>query len=303
MHAYSIPARSAAERDAGCDTARCRHVPQDLRTGFTILELLTVMGIVSTLAALILPAIGSAREAARNLQCTNQLKQVGLALHNYHDQFGCLPAGWQWEQSRQSAYGWAVPLLSYLEERAVYEQTDRNRLIGDPINATARRTTVAVLLCPSDIIEPRFTLYEENELSGLSIPLVELPTANYMGVFGTLEADDGIPAPPGDGTFLESRPVRFAEFERGLSNTFVIGERTMDRVPSTWLGIDARGEDAACRLVGNAWIAPNCRECDECEFSSRHFGGANFLWGDGRVELVSETIDFLEYRRMARRFQ
>ena len=94
-----------------------------------------------------------------------------------------------------------------------------------------------------------------------------------------------------------------AELQRGLSNTMLIGERTTSLLPSTWLGVDFRGEDAACRLVGTAYTSPNCRECDECEFSSRHAGGANFLWGDGRVQLVSETIDTAEYRRFARRFE
>jgi prepilin-type processing-associated H-X9-DG protein len=86
-----------------------------------------------------------------------------------------------------------------------------------------------------------------------------------------------------------------------MSRTLVVGERTMARVPSTWLGVDLRGEDAACRLVGSAMTHPNCRECDECEFASRHAGGANFLWADGRVDLLSEAIDSAEYRRLARR--
>ena len=75
----------------------------------------------------------------------------------------------------------------------------------------------------------------------------------------------------------------------------------MARVPSTWLGVDFRGEDAACRLVGNAETSPNHPTCDECEFDSRHPDGANFLWGDGHVRLISENIDSVEYRRLARR--
>lgn len=271
------------------------------RPGFTILELLTTLGIVGILAAVILPAVSSAREAARRIECVDHLRQIGLALHNYHDQHRCLPSGWQWEFSGMSAYGWAVPLLPHLEEGAVHRQVDRNRSLGHSAHGTARQTSLPLLLCPSDIAEPTFTLYAEKGPSGSAPALVDLPTANYVGVFGTFEADDEIPTPPGDGVFIGAQSVRFAEIRGGLSNTIVVGERTMARVPSTWLGVDFRGEDAACRLVGNATTSPNCGACDECEFDSRHPGGANFLWGDGHVRLVSENIDSVEYRRLARR--
>jgi prepilin-type processing-associated H-X9-DG protein/prepilin-type N-terminal cleavage/methylation domain-containing protein len=276
-------------------------LPSRDRRGFTILELLTTIGIVGALAALILPAVGAARESARRIECVNHLKQIGLALHHYHDQHRSLPAGWQLAHSGESAYGWAVPLLSYLEQEPLYRQIDRHRLIGHPVNEAARQTSLPLLLCPSDIAEPTFTLFAEASPPHSPTPLVELPTANYVGVFGTFEADDEVPPPPGDGVFIGPRPVRFSEIRRGLSNTIVVGERTMARVPSTWLGIDFRGEDAACRLVGNAAISPSCDPCDECEFDSRHPGGANFLWGDGHISLVSKSIDSIEYRRLARR--
>src|SRR5688500_12683629 len=79
--------------------------------GFTVLELLVTLAIVSALLAIVVPALSAAREAARRVECTNHLKQLGLALHNYEDSFRCFPSGWQWENSGQSAYGWAVPLL------------------------------------------------------------------------------------------------------------------------------------------------------------------------------------------------
>ena len=271
--------------------------------GFTILELLTVIGIVSTLAAIILPAVGSAREAARRMQCVNQLKQIGIALHSYHETAGSLPAGCQWEATSQSAYGWSVPLLPYLEQKAIYDQTDRNRLLTDPSNTQVRATSIGLFLCPSDITEPTFLLSWEDEVTDASGPLFELPTASYFGVFGTYEPDeDDLPIPPpGDGTFIDSRCFRLADLHRGTSNTMMVGERTMARVPGTWLGVDRLGADAACRLVGNALTSPNCDLCDECEFASRHPGGANFLWADGRVSLVSESIDSTQYQTMSRR--
>jgi prepilin-type processing-associated H-X9-DG protein len=71
--------------------------------------------------------------------------------------------------------------------------------------------------------------------------------------------------------------------------------------PSTWLGVNFRGEDAACRLVGSAITSPNCMSCDECEFSSRHRGSANFVCADGHVDVVADDISPIEYQRLAKR--
>jgi prepilin-type processing-associated H-X9-DG protein/prepilin-type N-terminal cleavage/methylation domain-containing protein len=279
------------------------------RAGFTILELLTVVAVIAIVLGVTLPAISSAREAARKVQCVNRLKQIGIALHNYHDVYRSLPAGWQWERTEQSAYGWGVALLPYLEQPAIYRRIDRNRLIDDPANTFVSQTSLSAFLCPSDIYDKNFTLFrddgdEEDELTTAPIepliPLVDLPTANYIAVFGTIEPDDDIPIPEGDGAFPGARCNRFSVFTRGLSNTLFIGERTMGRVPSTWLGVDSLGEDATCRLVGSAIDGPNCAACDECEFDSRHPGGANFLWGDGHVKFISETVDSKTYQTMSR---
>ena len=286
------------------------------RAGITIIELLVAMSVMGVLMAILLPAVSSAREAARRMQCVNQFKQIGLALHAYHEVSGSLPQGWQLESSQESGFGWIVPLLPYMEQRAAYEKIDRNQPLADATNDQARRMSLAGLTCPSDMTQPTFQLYPEGPspllTSGSSLAstsaaasdpatLLELPTASYVGVFGTIEADDSFPAPPGDGAILCHRTVRFAELSRGLSNTLLVGERTMARVPSTWLGVDVLGEDAACRLLGSAMTSPNCRDCDECEFDSRHPGGSNFLLGDGSVRMISESINRDEYRRLARR--
>ncbi len=130
---------------------------------------------------------------------------------------------------------------------------------------------------------------------------MRLPSANYVGLFGTIEPDDGYPPPPGDGVIVVGQVVRLANLQRGSSQTLVMGERATATIPSTWLGVDFRGEDAACRLVGSAMTSPNCATCDECEFSSRHVGGAMFLWADGHVDLVPHDIDAAIYRRLAQR--
>lgn len=291
---------------------RCfRRAPD--RDGLTILELLVAISIIGLVAGLLLPAIGAARESARRMQCVNHLRQIGIALHNHHDAIGHLPTGWQFDPGKTSAYGWAVPLLPYFEQDSLAAQIDRQKPIQHPANALARRTELQAMLCPSDLAEPTFVLFEGDEdedddedalhtllaAAAPGTPLVELPTANYVGVFGTIEADDSVPAPLGDGTFLENRSTRFAEFRRGLSQTIIVGERTMAQVPSTWLGICLSGEDAAARIVGSTLEGINNPLADEADFSSRHPGGANFLWADGHVRFVAETVDLREYHRWA----
>lgn len=261
------------EAAIGCLGRRRREPSACQRSGMTVLEVLVTLGVISTLVSLTLPAVQASREAARRTQCVNQLKQIGLALQSYHEQWSCLPSAWQFERTGNSQFSWNVPLLPWLEQSAVYRQVDRSRRLDDAANLSSRGTLIPQLVCPSDIIEPTFILYKEAAVISSSEPLVSLPTANYVAVFGVSEPDDSIPASLGEGAFAGVRPVRWEELRRGLTSTLLIGERTMAKVPSTWLGVDVRGEDAACRLTGNAATSPNCALCDECEFDSRHVGG------------------------------
>jgi len=289
--------------------------PFPRRAGFTVFELLIVVAIIGVLAGLLLPSLGSARESARRVQCTSHQREIGLALHNHHNANGALPVGWKSDPSTQSAYGWAVPLLPYLAQPALFAHIDSKHRVGSPIHDLARATPLSMMLCPSDITEPTFVLYQADEDeedkdslvalpdafgSSATMPLVRLPTANYVAMFGTMEADDSIPAPIGDGAFLENKTVRFRDFARGLSNTITVGERTMAQVPSTWFGVELAGEDAAARLVGSALEGINNPLADECDFSSRHPSGANFLWGDGHVSFISEDIDLQLYHQWSR---
>jgi prepilin-type processing-associated H-X9-DG protein len=126
-------------------------------------------------------------------------------------------------------------------------------------------------------------------------------------VFGVAEADEAydphaISDPLfGEGCIVHNQRIRLTSLDRGLSHTLLIGERTMAMVPSTWLGVDLRGQDSTCRLVGSAITHPNCSSCDECEFGSRHAGGAVFAWADGHVALVSEDVDSIAYQQLAQR--
>ena len=290
---------------------------QRFARGVTVLELLVAMTIVGLLVGVLLPAVHAAREASRRVQCVSNMREIGLALQICHNASGSLPMGWEFDPTSQTAYGWGAALRPYLAQPGLHSQIDKRLPLGDASLRAARETSLDIMLCPSDIAERSFTLYLADEASHDDahalradeptesgsdelVPLIELPTANYVGVFGTLEPDDSIPAPLGDGAFLENRATSFRDFERGTSHTMVVGERTMAQVPSTWLGVDLQGEDAAARLVGAALEGINQRHADECDFSSRHVGGANFLWGDGHVRFITENIDLDEYHRSAK---
>lgn len=291
------------------------------RRGFTVLELIVAMGIVGMLIALLLPALMAARESGRRVTCGTHLREIGVAMQQYHDRAGRLPLAWRpADNDHQFAYGWATQILPDLEQSNRWRQLSfRDRPGALPENSP---DSLPVLLCPSDITEPVFELWEEMGAhnaaaavasvgNGSAVEpahrLITLPTANYQGVYGTVEADEADEAPRntgssfGDGSVIHDGKVRWADLERGLSNTLIVGERTMAMVPSTWLGVDLRGEDAACRLVGSAMTRPNCGECDECEFSSRHAGGSLFAWADGHVAIVNDDVDSITYQQLAKR--
>lgn len=289
--------------------------------GFTVCELLVVISCIGVLLSLLLPAVIHAREAARRTTCCIQLRELGIAVHAYHDRQRKFPTAWRSLTSQSSfVRGWATELLPELGEESVGE------LLRTPSTAMRQLSNVSlpILLCPSDITEPTFQLLpdedvtplatvtaaratDEEKLSGMPMTL---PTASYVGVYGTTEADEQDPRDvdlddvvlPSDGTIVHDRRVRMADLERGTSKTLLVGERTMATVPSTWLGVNLAGEDAQCRLVGSAITRPNCDECDECEFSSRHSGGANFLWADGHVELIGDDVETTLYRQYSQRF-
>jgi prepilin-type processing-associated H-X9-DG protein len=285
------------------------------RTAFTIVELLVVTAIIALLSALLFPAVMSAREAARRTHCANNLREIGLAVHEHHNAVNRLPQAWQEAADVTSGYGWAVELLSYLGETSIRQNIAENLPVDAVQNDAARNSDIEIMRCPSDISESSFYLYREMKAAGnahaesagssaatsYDVAIIQLPTANYAAVYGTVEADDGFPAPPGDGPIVHGRRVCIEDLQRGQVHTILVGERTMAMVPTTWFGVDFHGEDAACRLVGSAITAPSCDFCDECEFSSRHSRGSNFAWADGHVCLVSSDIDAEAYRTLAKR--
>jgi prepilin-type N-terminal cleavage/methylation domain-containing protein/prepilin-type processing-associated H-X9-DG protein len=285
---------------------------QNTRSGFTLVELLVVIAVIGILVALLLPAVQAAREAARRTTCFNNMKQIGLAMHMYHDINKVLPPGWIAHRPGtrspfwfgEPGWGWATRILPYLEQENVSDNLLHFEFpITDPVNAEVRLKNIPTYLCPSDPGEPKFLLPAGGPYhgSGGGYQPLELARGNYLGVFGTLDFHDVCePGEPdyngcrGDGAFFLERGVRFADIIDGTSNTLIVGERSSKWAPSTWVGMVTGGEHAPARICGIGLFPPNSEEEEEHyshNFSSYHPSGTNFLLGDGSVRLISETIE------------
>ena len=293
------------------------------KSGFTLVELLVVIAIIGVLIALLLPAVQAAREAARRSECISNLKQMGLALHNYHDVQRYLPLG-KWGGSAQKKYSTHTLLLHYLEESNVYGLIDFTKNYDHADNAPARAAVVPVFLCPSD--------------SSSGLPAGWAGT-NYHGCEGnTLFKAENTGA---NGLFYNGSLLRMADVLDGLSKTAAFSER----LKGDWSnaiatersdlfgpgGSPTTLDDAvnACRALdvsnlsnqnlsnsGAPWIAgavdnfigfqtvapPGDRSCvfppgkSSLSANSAHPSGVNVLRCDGSVYFVSESVDIQVWR-------
>ncbi len=280
--------------------------------GFTLVELLVVIAIIGVLIGLLLPAVQSAREAGRRASCINNLRQIGIALHNHIDSRGALPAGWLPGGKRKAEWGWPVMMLPFLEEEPLYSelsvstQTLRDA-IENPPTRLLLQTRISGYRCASDTTP---TLLPGGQNNGPQYNRLfdcdncptdfEPATSNYIGNGGLLDPRPVIGS-NGNGIFWSEEPVRLEAISDGLSKTFAIGERNERCRAATWIGVrNPPGPD----MWGSYWVRARVsiklndprpvRPTNTCTegFSSNHPGIGNFLYCDGSVNQISENINF-----------
>ena len=197
------------------------------RSGFTLIELLVVIAIIAILVALLLPAVQQAREAARRSSCKNNLKQIGLAMHNYHDVHSALPYGFysfegdpNFSRNRDS---WFQRLLPFVEQAALYDQYERSTGPQVWSDAEAARTRIATYLCPSN---PEYAY----TTSGMGAYF----RGNYGANSGSINGQGTTTS--SNGLFFRNSRIRFADITDGTTNTILVGEGVVRRVDTTGSG-------------------------------------------------------------------
>ncbi len=281
-----------------------------LRTGFTLIELLVVIAIIAILLALLLPAVQKAREAARRTQCRNNLKQLGIALHNYHDTHNILPPqviSSEWDVLSPvhgfptGWWSWRARLLPMIEQSAMYVGMDslkHDSVAGMDTYSAYLATSLPIYRCPTDPnSEKRYTEHFPWSSGPISIAI-----ANFFGIRGSTEHV------PGDGMFpARNIAVRFRDVTDGLSNTFMLGERAADDNAYWGWWSMGTGEDGEGFLDFVLHCGEGLRPglssdpADLSHFWSVHDGGAFFMMGDGSVQFLSYSIDFGTFQALGSR--
>lgn len=295
------------------------------RRGMAVLELLIVVGIISLLLGLTIPAIQRVREAANRMRCASQMKQIALACHHYHtdrqrlpySQLGneYAPAGPDnplWGPDSQS-WSWLAKLLPYVEQQQIYQ-------VGDIPNRTLRRSGVAgsripLFLCPSDIALNAPPRRDAGNLQDFAVG-----HANYKGVSGSNWGYDGTQdlwfrtpyrnqgtngsfdgKMEGDGILCRNDHVRKPRFEGihdGLSNTFLIGEDVPAK--NRWVSWPyANNAHGTCAIPPNLDFPNTLSWYYTWSFRSRHPGGLQFSMADGSVHFIRSNIALYVYRALA----
>ena len=277
------------------------------RFGFTLIELLVVLAIIAVVVALLLPAVQAAREAARRIQCANNLKQLGLAVAGYESLFGCLPPGCL-PRGYSIALNWVnqdfsvfVRLLPQLEQQTAYDAANLSLMGMNWENNTLWGIGIATLWCPSDYgVATSYSISDVSN-SGQTVQIGSYWGNSYSAVTGPWEWDlfNLVPGTldqlvPGEaqriaqlGPIFALSSVRVAQVSDGLSNTLLFGETADTGSPRWWTCGD--GDDT---LVG-ASAAPNYNTgfLPFSNVNSLHPGGANCTFGDGSVKFIKNSID------------
>jgi prepilin-type N-terminal cleavage/methylation domain-containing protein len=282
--------------------------------GFTLIELLVVIAIIAVLIGLLLPAVQKVREAANRSKCQNNLKQIGLALHNYHDVNGTLPPGGTTAGTQGLSY--LVLILPFVEQSNLHKPFNLKEAYNTPTNSALGLQPVSTYQCP---VAPELYTEASFEFVGDKKPF----TAHYV-------ANQGPKNPPAN-TYRVGPPVtqgamalqgvmgmdtkyRFADITDGTSNTFLIGELAfkLPNVPPAGYRSWTRGcwngdPDLQCTFSKNVRFALNStlyngsNNYNDMSFGSVHPGGASFALCDASVRFVNESISMTVYWSTASR--
>jgi prepilin-type N-terminal cleavage/methylation domain-containing protein len=311
------PAGPAQKAAASRETVSARRGTRQL-PGFTLVELLVVIAIIGILVALLLPAVQSAREAARRSTCESNFRQVGVAMHNYESAKKSFPTGqdvWSGRlhcsnpgnKPQYFGWGWGTYILPYLEEQALYDRIDFNQIsFANGSGFPAAATHLSVYLCPSDPHGPELVDCCNPQTNG-GIPEEDVARSNMCGVADsrdfTCDGNSNFARRDGDGMFFTVSNTRVAQVEDGTSHTLLVGE-VIGLGQGTHRGFfwvshgvlhTANGiNNFTYLLASSPEDLPRSSPWDlnTAGFSSHHPGGCHFAFADSSTHFVSESIDY-----------
>lgn len=284
--------------------------------GFTLVELLVVIAIIGVLVGLLLPAVQAAREAARRMSCSNNLKQIGLAIHGFESAHGRLPPGAVWNPPAQKKGSVFVYLLPHLEQQSLYlhynfSQPDLDNATFPSSSEKLGSAIIPTLVCPSDSHPERYFGFAAHNYSASRGPtaVFENPDCYCVHPWKALaQAPADSPTNfAGPFTRLGTR-MKLSQVTDGLSNTLFFGEvrpQFSEHARNGWSGSN-NGSGYCTTLIPINFDTSKETSPDPCQrsynwntevgFKSAHVGGASFLLGDGSVRFVSQTLDHNLYQ-------
>lgn len=270
--------------------------------GFTLIETLVVATACVLLLTLSLPGILHAHQQARQQSCKNNLKQLGLAMHNYHDVFGSFPPAWctnHFDAGSKAAYGWQTSLLPYVEQANLYNQIDYNQTnwtSDEPVHAGRgmsgkifRQMVIPSYLCPQDSTGEKNPFRDNVSTSNYSGNLGSEPLPRWYESSAEQFWPGGAETPrESNGIFLVNGKIGMRNITDGSSNTVMISERSAYSGAGLWIGVRSNRDENDVMTDMNYITGVNKSYAG---FSGRHDEALNMLLCDGSVRLVKDTID------------